>query len=73
MASTRKDVVVMGNNAFDSDAFLASIEEQIGTHIGTLKVLDMRVTSLRARAKNGKQRAARDLVKTEADVTEKQE
>ena len=61
----------MGNNVFDT--FLASIEGQIGTLIGTLKVLNKRVASLRARAENGNQQAARDLAKTKADVTEKQE
>jgi hypothetical protein len=60
----------MGNKAFDD--FLASIQGQIGTLKGTLKVLNKRVTSLRDRQANGNQVAV-ELARTVADVTEKEQ
>ncbi|KAG2145510.1 hypothetical protein BD769DRAFT_1382436 [Suillus cothurnatus] len=68
--SPRKDVVVMGNKAFNN--FLASIQVQIGMLKGTLKVLNKNVTSLRDRQANGNQVAVK-LVRTVADVMEKEQ
>ncbi|KAH8930748.1 hypothetical protein BT69DRAFT_1327670 [Atractiella rhizophila] len=66
----RKDVVVMGNKAFDD--FLASIQANIGSLNGTVKVLKKRVASLTTTAHNGNGQAASDLADTRADLEKKE-
>ena len=61
----------MGNMAFDD--FLVSIQAQIGMLNGTVKVLRMRVGSLRTRAQNGNAQAVQDLANTEADLSKKEQ
>ncbi|KAI0075040.1 hypothetical protein K474DRAFT_1685521 [Panus rudis PR-1116 ss-1] len=69
----RKDVVVMGNKAFDD--FLASIQAHIGMLNWSIKVLRKRLESLKMKAQSGDVHAqvGRDLADTEADLNKKVE
>ena len=70
-AAAKKNVVLMGNKAFDN--FLASIKAHIGTLNNTVSVLEKRVASYTIGAQAGNQQAARNLATTQADVDKKKE
>ncbi|KAI0028686.1 hypothetical protein K488DRAFT_89481 [Vararia minispora EC-137] len=68
--STFKNVVLMGNRAFDD--LLTSIKAHIGTLNNTVSILEKRVASYTIGAQAGNQQAARNLATTQADVGKKE-
>src|SRR5271170_5408671 len=63
LAGPKKEVVLMGNRAFDG--FLASIQAKIGNLIKTITVFEKRVVTLRKKVAAGNTQAATDLATTE--------
>jgi hypothetical protein len=72
IAGPKKKVILMGTKAHKD--FLASIQTNIDTLINTVSVLEKRVTVLARKVAGGgtnAEQAARDLVKTQNDLNEK--
>ncbi|KDQ49643.1 hypothetical protein JAAARDRAFT_200650 [Jaapia argillacea MUCL 33604] len=66
VAGPKKEVVLMGNRAFDD--FLASIKAKIGNQNNTVTVLEKRAAAYKKKAGAGNEQAATDLVATENDM-----
>lgn len=71
LAGPKKEVVLVGNRAFDD--FLASIQAKIGNLNKTVTVLEKRATSYKGKADAGNAQAARDLAATEDDMKNRKE
>ncbi|KAJ7200234.1 hypothetical protein B0H12DRAFT_1244484 [Mycena haematopus] len=66
VAGLKKEVVLMGNKAFDH--FLVSIQAKIGNQNNTVTVLEKRAASYRKKVDAGNEQAATGLVATEDDI-----
>ena len=71
LAGPKKEVVLMGNKAFDD--FLASIQAKIGIINNTVTVLQKRAVEYQKKVNTGDEQAVRDLQATEYDIKNKKE
>ena len=71
LAGPKKEVVLMGNRAFNY--FLASIQAKIGNLNNTVTVLEKRAASYKRKADAGNAQAERDLAATEDDMKNRKE